>query len=54
MAKLVYCKICKATYPLNVVRSDGSRTGKTREACCPMGHVEIAERDTASEPRGKK
>ena len=28
MAKLAYCKICKATYPLNIVMNDGGRSGK--------------------------
>ena len=32
MAKLAYCKRCKATYPLNIVVSDGGRSGKTQGA----------------------
>lgn len=54
MAKLVYCKVCKATYPLNIVIGDGGRAGKVKEAICPMGHSGIEELDTADRPRGKK
>ena len=37
MAKLAYCKRCKATYPLNIVVSDGGRSGKTKEPDVPDG-----------------
>jgi hypothetical protein len=54
MAKLAYCKRCNATYPLNIVVSDGGRGGKTKEPTCPMGHTEVKEVDTVTKPRGKK
>lgn len=54
MAKLAYCRVCKATYPLSVVRSDGGRSGKVKEAACPMGHAEVEEIDTPGKPRAKK
>ncbi len=54
MAKLVYCSVCKATYPANVVHGDGGRSGKVREAMCPMGHTDITELTTPGRPRGKK
>lgn len=54
MAKLAYCKRCKATYPLNIVVNDGGRSGKAKEPTCPMGHVDIQEVNTVVGPRGKK
>lgn len=54
MAKLVYCKVCKATYPLNVIQGDAGRSGKVRELLCPMGHAAIEEVDTPGKPRGAK
>ena len=38
MAGLAYCRVCKATYPLNVVHIKGGRSAKVREVACPMGH----------------
>ena len=54
MAKLAFCKRCNATYPLNIVVSDGGRGGKTREPACPMGHTEVKEVASVAKPRGKK
>ena len=54
MAKLAYCTICKATYPLNIVVSDGGRSGKIKEPTCPMGHKDVEELDAPRVPRGKK
>jgi hypothetical protein len=54
MAKLAYCKTCRATYPLNIVSGDGTRSGKTREPACPMGHTDIEELDTPRKPRARK
>ena len=54
MARLAYCKKCNATYPLNIVVSDGGRSGKTKEPACPMGHTEVEELDVPRKPRGKK
>jgi hypothetical protein len=54
MAKLAYCKICKATYPLNIVTSDGGRSGKVKEPTCPMGHTDVEPMDAPRPPRGKK
>jgi hypothetical protein len=52
MAKLAFCKVCRATYPLAVVLHDGGRSGKTKEPTCPMGHTEIEQLD-APPKRGK-
>jgi hypothetical protein len=52
MAKLAFCKVCKATYPLAVVQHDGGRSGKTKVPTCPMGHIEIEQLD-APPKRGK-
>ena len=55
MAKLAYCKQCKATYPLNIVVSDGGRGAKTtKEPTCPMGHGDIKVLDSVPKPRGRK
>ncbi len=54
MAKLVYCRVCKATYPLNVIQGDTGRAGKVRVSLCPMGHADIVELDTPGKPRGAK
>lgn len=54
MAKLAYCKICKATYPLNIVTNEGGRSGKVKEAACPMGHLEVEELDAPHRPSGKE
>jgi hypothetical protein len=43
MAKLAYCETCKATYPLNVVSSEGSRSSKGKEMACPLGHLDVHE-----------
>lgn len=45
MAKLAYCKRCKATYPLAVVQNDGGRSGKVKVPACPMGHTKLQELD---------
>ena len=52
MAKIAYCRACKATYPLSVVRTEGGRSGKVKDSACPMGHAE--EIDTPGRPRVKK
>ena len=55
MARLAYCKRCKATYPLNIVVNDGGRSGKTKEPACPMGHLDVKEAgQRPRKPRGKK
>ncbi len=43
MARLAYCESCKATYPLNIVSSEGSRSGKVKEMTCPLGHTDVHE-----------
>ena len=54
MARLAYCKVCKATYPLNIVVSDGGRSGKTKEPTCPMGHTDVqGSWKRPRKPRGK-
>jgi len=45
MAKLAYCKRCKATYPLAIVKNDGGRSGKAKTPACPMGHTKLQELD---------
>ncbi len=54
MARLAYCRQCKATYPLSIVVSDGGRSGKIKAPTCPMGHLDLEELDTVQRPRGKK
>jgi len=54
MAKLAYCKVCKATFPLNIVMNDGGRSGKVKEPACPMGHREVEELSAPRKQRGKK
>lgn len=54
MAKIAFCKRCNATYPLNIVTSDGGRSGKVKEPACPMGHTDVTELDAPRKPRGKK
>jgi hypothetical protein len=55
MAKLAYCRTCRATYPLVVVQHDGGRSGKTKEPACPMGHGEIEQLESLPKrPRAKK
>jgi hypothetical protein len=54
MARLAYCKVCKATYPLNIVINDGGRSGKAKEPACPMGHTQVEELDAPRKPRAKK
>ena len=54
MARLAYCKVCKATYPLNIVISDGGRSGKVKVPACPMGHTQVEELDAPRKPRAKK
>ena len=54
MATLAYCKACKATYPLSVVQAVGGRSGKVREAACPMGHSEIEESSSPGTSRDQK
>lgn len=51
MAKLAYCKVCKATYPLNVVYAEGGRSGRAREAVCPMGHTDVEDIESPGTPR---
>jgi len=41
MAKLAYCEICRATYPLNIVSHEGSRSSKGKEFACPLGHTKL-------------
>jgi hypothetical protein len=41
MAKLAYCESCRATYPLNIVSREGSRSGKGKEFACPLGHTDV-------------
>jgi hypothetical protein len=45
MAKLAFCKTCRATYPLAVVLHDGGRSGKVKEPACPMGHTDVEQLD---------
>jgi hypothetical protein len=54
MARLAYCKVCKATYPLNIVVHDGGRSGKVKVPACPMGHTQVEELDAPRKPRAKK
>ena len=55
MAKLAYCNVCRATYPMAVVQPDAGRTGKAKEPACPMGHTDIEQLDTLPKrPRAKK
>jgi len=54
MASLAYCKVCKATYPLNVVQTEGGRSTKVRETACPMGHSDIEELSSPGVPRDQK
>jgi len=53
MAKLAYCRRCRATYPLIIVVNDGGRSGKVKEPACPMGHADVEEVDRPSSPREK-
>jgi len=54
MAKLAYCRVCRATYPLAVVQ-DGGRSGKVKEPTCPMGHTQIEQLDApAKRAKSKK
>jgi hypothetical protein len=53
MAKLAYCKVCKATYPLNVVHPEGNRSGRVKEAVCPMGHAQVEVFESPGTPRDK-
>ena len=53
MARLAYCKGCRATYPLNIVVSDGGRSGKARSRV-PDGHTQVEELDAPRKPRAKK
>ncbi|HJW74630.1 MAG TPA: hypothetical protein VJ787_03015 [Thermoleophilia bacterium] len=43
MAKLAYCESCKATYPLSIVSHEGSRSSKSKEFACPLGHTDVRE-----------
>lgn len=54
MARLAYCRTCKATYPLNIVVNEGGRAGKTKEPACPMGHTDIEELAAPRRQRDKK
>ncbi len=54
MARLAYCKVCKATYPLIIAQGGGGRSGKVKEPACPMGHADIEELDAPRAKRGKK
>ena len=56
MAKLAYCEVCKATYPLVIVSGDTGRSqrdrAKNRPLTCPLGHTKIRKVDEA--PTGEK
>jgi hypothetical protein len=54
MAKLAYCKRCKATYPLSIVVGDGTRGGRIKVPTCPLGHTDVKEVDSVAKPRAKK
>ncbi len=55
MARLAYCRKCKATYPLAVVQHDSGRSGKAKVPACPLGHTDIEQLDTLSKrPKPKK
>lgn len=54
MARLAYCNVCKATYPLSVVQVVGGRSGKVREVACPMGHSEIEESSSPGMARDQR
>jgi hypothetical protein len=43
MAKLAFCAVCNATYPLVVVNGEGGRGNKGKEPVCPMGHTDVRE-----------
>lgn len=43
MARLAYCRTCKATYPLVIVNHEGGRSTKVKEPSCPMGHTDVHE-----------
>lgn len=51
MARLAYCKVCRATYPLIIVHNDGGRSGRVREPACPLGHTEV---ETVEAPHGSR
>jgi hypothetical protein len=54
MAKLAYCEICKATYPLAIVAGDSrSQKDKSKVPTCPFGHTEIRPVDEVA-TSGKK
>jgi hypothetical protein len=54
MAKLAYCEICKATFPLAIVAGDSrSQKDKSKVATCPFGHTKIHEVDEVA-TSGKK
>jgi hypothetical protein len=52
MAKLAYCESCRATYPLNIVSHEGSRSSKGKEFACPLGHTDV--RTVEEPPAGDK
>ena len=54
MAKLAYCKLCNATYPLNIVIERGRTLRQDQGPSCPMGHTDVEELDAPRKPRGKK
>ena len=48
-------ELIRAAAPnLNIVVSDGGRSGKTKEPTCPMGHKDGEELEAPRKPRGKK
>jgi hypothetical protein len=48
MAKLAYCSVCNATYPLVVLTGESGRSAKGKDPVCPMGHTEVREVEPAS------
>lgn len=54
MARLAYCKKCRATYPLSIVNGEGGRSTKPKVPACPMGHTEIEELAAPRKQRAKK
>lgn len=54
VARLAYCKKCRATYPLSIVNGEGGRSTKPKVPACPMGHTEIEELAAPRKQRAKK
>jgi hypothetical protein len=54
MAKLAYCKKCRATYPLSIVSGDArSQREGNKPLTCPFGHTGLRAVEDL-EKRGKK